>query len=84
MMGSIFEFCVHLLMSLATLTGLTYEQVNVLIFVVLLPLGVFLLLARTVWLERRLHEMGEARKLTLPAVQVVFWATVLVLLVALL
>lgn len=82
MMGSLFDLCVRLLMALATLTGLTYKQVNVLIFVVLLPLGTCLLLARTVWLERRLHEMGEARKLTLPVVQVVFWAAVLVVLIS--
>lgn len=83
-MESIFDLCVRILLGLVQLTGLTYEQVNVIIFVVLLPLGLIGLIARTVWLERRLVEMGEARRLTLPAVEILFWTGVLVTVLALL
>lgn len=83
-MESLFDLCVRILLGLAQLTGLTYEQVNVIIFVVLLPLGLIGLIARSVWLERRLVEMGEARRLTLPAVEILFWTGVLVTVLALL
>lgn len=83
-MEFVFDLCVRILVGIAELTGLTYEQVNVLIFVVLLPLVLIGLVGRTVWLERRLAEMGEARTLTLPAAQVIFWAAVLITSVALL
>ena len=53
-MNSIFDACVRILMGLASLTGLSYEAVNVLIFVILLPLGLIGVIARTVWLERQL------------------------------
>lgn len=83
-MGSVFDLCVRILMKIANLTGLTYETVNVLIFVVLLPIGLGALVARTVWLENRLAQEGLAQRVTLPALQILFWATVLVLAVALL
>lgn len=83
-MEPIFDACVRLLLNLAGMFGLTYEQVNVLIFVILLPLGLIGLVARTVWLERRLAAEGKARELTFPAVQVIFWGAVLVGLIALL
>lgn len=82
-MDSIFDACVRILMGLASLTGLSYEAVNVLIFVILLPLGLIGLIARTVWLERQLSAQGEARQLTLPAVQIFFWSTVLLFILAL-
>jgi len=81
-MNSVFDACVHLLMQLAALTGLTYEQVNVVIFVLLLPAGLAGLVARTLWLERRLADRGEARRLTLPALQVVFWGAILMMAMA--
>ena len=83
-MEAIFDACVRLLMGLASLTGTTYEQVNVLIFVILLPLGLIGLIARTVWLENQLAERGDARRLTLPVIQVVFWTFVGLSVVALL
>jgi hypothetical protein len=82
-MEPIFDACVRLLMGLAGMFGLTYEQVNVLIFVILLPLGLIGLVARTVWLERQLSAEGRARELTLPAVQIIFWGAVLLTVVAL-
>ena len=83
-MEFVFDLCVRILVGIAELTGLTYEQVNVLIFVVLLPLILTGLVARTVWLERRLAEVGEARAVTLPAAQIIFWAGVLIASAALL
>ncbi len=83
-MESIFDLCVRILLGMAELTGLTYEQVNVVLFVILLPVGLIGLIARTVWLERRLAEIGEARRLTLPAVEIVFWTGVLITVLTLL
>jgi hypothetical protein len=83
-MDSIFDLCVRLLVEIANFTGLTYEAVNVIIFVILLPIGLVALIARTVWLERRLAEKERARQITLPIVQIVFWSTVVVFVIALL
>ena len=69
-------------MGLASLTGLSYEAVNVVILVILLPLGLIGLVARTVWLERKLSAHGKARQLTLPVVQIVFWGIVLLFVIA--
>lgn len=82
-MEFVFDLCVRILQGMASLTGLTYEQVNVLIFVILLPIGLIGLVARTVWLERQLAADGRARQLTLPAVQVAFWSFVLITVAAL-
>jgi len=82
-MDFIFDACVRILMGLASLTGLSYEAINVIIFVIVLPLGLIGLVTRTVWLERQLSAQGEARQLTLPAVQIVFWSTVLLFILAL-
>ena len=82
-MDTIFNACVRILVGLGNLTGLSYEAVNVIIFVILLPLGLMGLVARAVWLERQLSTQGEARQLPLPAVQIVFWGTVLLFILAL-
>ena len=82
-MDTIFNACVRILVGLGNLTGLSYEAVNVIIFVILLPLGLMGLVARAVWLERQLSAQGEARQLPLPAVQIVFWGTVLLFILAL-
>jgi len=81
-MDVIFNSCVRILVGIANMTGLSYEAVNVILFVILLPLGLIGLVARTVWLERQLSAHGKARKLTLPAVQIVFWSTVLLFILA--
>lgn len=65
-MDAIFRACVGLLQSLGNATGLSYEAVNVIIFVIVMP-AVFLgLIARIDYLERRLAERGEARRLVGP------------------
>lgn len=81
-METIFDACVRILIGLGNLTGLSYEAVNVIIFVILLPLGLIALMSRTVWLERKLSDEGRARRLTLPAIQIVFWGTVLLFILA--
>lgn len=50
--------------------GLTYVQVNVVLFVILLPLVLIVLTARVLSLEKRLAAQGEVRRLTWPALQV--------------
>jgi len=82
-MEFVFDLCVRILQGMAALTGLTYEQVNVIVFAILLPIALVGLIARTVWLERQLAADGRARRLTLPAVQVAFWSFVLITVVAL-
>jgi hypothetical protein len=82
-MDVIFNACVRILVGLGHLTGLSYEGVNVVIFVIFLPIGLLGLVARTVWLERQLSADGRARELTLPAVQIVFWSLVLIFILAL-
>lgn len=65
-MQSIFRACVGVLQFLADATGLSYEAVNVIIFVVGVPALVIGLLARINYLERRLAKRGEARRLVGP------------------
>lgn len=65
-MASIFRACVELLQLLADVTGLTYEAVNVIIFVFAMPALFLGLIARIDYLERRLAEKGEARRLVGP------------------
>jgi hypothetical protein len=65
-MDTIFRACVGLLQQLARVTGLSYQAVNVLIFVFAVPGLILGLLARIDYLERRLAEHGEARRLIGP------------------
>lgn len=52
MINIIFDICVDFLYWLANLTGLTYEEINVIIFVFMLPL-VFVLMFLTIIIQRR-------------------------------
>jgi hypothetical protein len=57
MMDAVFDACVQILLVLAEWTGLTYQQINVWIFVILWPL---LTLAMGVWilaLRRRIRRL---------------------------
>ncbi len=49
MTNRIFQLCVDLLVWLAHLLGMTYEEVNVWIFCVIWPLFTLLLIAVVVW-----------------------------------
>jgi hypothetical protein len=65
-MDAVFRACVKLLQRLAYATGLSYESVNVIVFLLIVPAIFFGLIARIDYLERRLAEKGEARRLVGP------------------
>ncbi len=49
-MKELFDFCVELLNKIATATGLTYEEANIWIFVIIHPAITMLLLISTIYL----------------------------------
>ena len=57
MMNKIFDACVRLLYWLADLIGATYEQVNVVLFVFMLPIFIFFLILKIVLLTRRMRQL---------------------------
>ena len=58
LMNKIFIACVDLLIWLARLTGTTYEEINVIIFVVLEPIVFLLLIGYIVILRKRLSKLS--------------------------
>jgi hypothetical protein len=56
-MNKIFDACVSLLVWLADLTGTTYEEINVIIFVVLEPIVVLLLIGYIVFLRKQVSKL---------------------------
>lgn len=54
MIKEIFDACVDLLIWLADLTGTTYEEINVIIFVIVEPIFILVLMAYIIVLRRRL------------------------------
>ena len=56
-MNKIFDGCVRLLYWLADLIGATYEQVNVVLFVFMLPSFIFFLILKIVLLTRRIRQL---------------------------
>jgi hypothetical protein len=52
MMNAVFDLCVRILVFLAERTGMTYQEINVWIFVILWPL-VTLLLVAVILVQRR-------------------------------
>ena len=66
MIDRIFEFCIYVIVIISRLTGLSYEAVNILLFVILWPLAI-VALGYVVWRQRgtirRLkRELDESRK----------------------
>jgi hypothetical protein len=57
LMNKIFDACVNLLEWLAALTGTTYEEINVIIFVVLEPIVFILLFGYVVFLRKQLTKL---------------------------
>ena len=45
-----FDWCVRLLYSVAGLLGITYEEINVWLFVILLPILLLISLSLNIWL----------------------------------
>jgi hypothetical protein len=58
-MNKIFDLCVKLLEWLADLTGRTYEEINVIIFVVLEPIVFLMLIGYIVILRKRLSSANN-------------------------
>jgi hypothetical protein len=56
-MNKIFDACVNLLVWLADQTGTTYEEINVIIFVVLEPIVVLLLIGYIVFLRKQVSKL---------------------------
>lgn len=55
MMNEIFDLCVHLLLYLAEITGLSYEEINVIIFCFIGPVVFVLQWVYIIVLRRRLN-----------------------------
>jgi hypothetical protein len=61
-----FDLCVRILQELAALTGTTYEEINVILFCIVMPLIFAAIVARNVQLRRQLDEKrGEFSPLRL-------------------
>jgi hypothetical protein len=58
LMNKIFIACADLLIWLAHLTGTTYEEINLIIFVVLGPIVFLLLIGYIVFLRKRLSKLS--------------------------
>lgn len=56
MMNEIFDACVRLLVWLAALTGTTYEEINVIIFVILEPIFILVLIVYISMLRRQISK----------------------------
>jgi hypothetical protein len=52
-MNEIFNYCVKLLYWVASLTGTTYEEINVVLFVFLIPTIILVLVVKLILLKRR-------------------------------
>ena len=58
----VFKICVIILVDLAEVLGITYEEINVWIFVIIWPILTFYLITRNILLKKKL------RKLTLNSI----------------
>jgi hypothetical protein len=61
-MNEIFDYCVKLLYWAASLTGTTYEEINVILFVFLIPLLILVLLVKLMLLKQRIKELEKLNK----------------------
>ena len=62
MMDAIFDLCVRILVFLAEQTGMTYQEINVWIFVILWPLGTLLLIVVILVQRRRIRALSSQWK----------------------
>ena len=56
-----FNFCVRLLYDLGSLIGITYEEINVWLFVILWPIASLLLFAEVIRLRLKLRFLDKTR-----------------------
>ncbi len=55
----IFNFCVYLLYNLGNLLGISYEEINILLFIVIWPLLTLIMLAEIIRLRLKIsHKMN--------------------------
>ena len=56
-----FNFCVRLLYDLGSLLGITYEEINVWLFVIIWPIASLLLFAEVIRLRLKLRFLDKTR-----------------------
>jgi hypothetical protein len=56
-----FNFCVRLLYDLGSLMGITYEEINVWLFVILWPIASLLLFAEVIRLRLKLNFLDKTK-----------------------
>ena len=56
-----FNFCVRLLYDLGSLLGITYEEINVWLFVILWPIASLLLFAEVIRLRLKLNFLDKTK-----------------------
>ena len=56
-----FNFCVRLLYDLGSLIGITYEEINVWLFVILWPIASLLLFAEVIRLRLKLNFLDKTK-----------------------
>ena len=58
----LFKLCVIFLVDLADLLGLTYEEINIYIFVIIWPCLTLYQTIRIIWLKRKLRRQEKIRE----------------------
>ena len=56
---NIFNWCVHLLNEVASILGISYEEINVWLFVIVGPITLLLSISLNLIMFRRLHRLGK-------------------------
>lgn len=62
-MNEIFNYCVKLLYWAASVTGITYEEINVILFVFLIPTIILALAVKLILLKRRVTVLEKTIRL---------------------
>lgn len=60
-MHEIFDICVKILYWIADITGLTYKQANIWIFVIIHPIITLVLCVIVVWQRKKLREIYKKK-----------------------
>ena len=61
----IFKICVIALVDLASILGITYEEVNVWLFVIIWPVFTVYLIVRNIYLKKKLRKLASKSSLFL-------------------
>jgi Flp pilus assembly protein TadB len=60
MMDAIFDWCVQVLVSFASVLGITYKEINVWVFVIIWPILTFILIVLVVRQQARIRRLERA------------------------